>query len=99
MPRDERWLGRGCEGVVEMSYRTIELELDDVSYILDYEYSRPRPATRWEPAEGGLTPTRLTLVLDGFDGPIQIDVTEHMDNLKVIDQLVSRAENEEREIA
>lgn len=79
--------------------RTVEIELDDVAYVMEYSYERPRPATYWEPASGGVELNNLYIVLEGASGPIQINVTEHADDLKVTDWLVGMAYEREREIA
>lgn len=79
--------------------RTVEIELDDVAYVMEYTWTRPRPATRWEPCEGGVELNNLYIVLEGASGPIQINVTEHADDLKVTDWLVGMAYEREREIA
>lgn len=79
--------------------KTVELELDDLTYVLEYRYAPHRDGTRWEPPEGGVEIVRLLLILEGYQSPVEIDVTDRCDDLPITWQLEEMARDQEREIA
>src|SRR5690606_35766899 len=46
-------------------YDLVEWERDDLTYRMRYAYSPRVPATRWQPAEGGVTVETVEVVLRG----------------------------------
>lgn len=79
--------------------KSVEIELDDLSYRLEYRYSKPRTATRFEPAEGGVEIVSVTALLNGTNGSVEVDVTDKADDLEVTPWLVDKAYAEEQEAA
>lgn len=75
------------------SYDLIEWERDDLTYRMRYAYSTRRPATRLEPAEGGLEIESIEVVLRGG---VTLPVPEY-DRLEDLPGLLERAEEQERE--
>lgn len=74
-------------------YDVVELELDDLTYRMTYSYSPVRPATRWEPQEGGLEIETVEVILRGG---VVLPVLDY-DRLADLPELLERAEAQERE--
>jgi len=74
----------------------VELDLDGVSYEMNYRMHAPRAATRDEPGEGGLQIYSVFAILPSYGKPIRIDVTQH-DTLRALDKLIDLAHREAKE--
>lgn len=74
-------------------YDIVEWERDDLTYRMRYGYSPRVPATRWQPAEGGVEVDRVDVVLRGG---VVLPVTEY-ERLADLPDLIERAEAQERE--
>lgn len=74
-------------------YDVVELELDDVCYLLHYSYSPPRPATYWEPASGGVIVEAVDVTLRGG---VTLPVADY-EKLTDLPRLIELAEAQERE--
>ena len=74
-------------------YDIVEWERDDLTYLMRYSYSPRIPASRWQPAEGGVTVETVEVVLRGG---VVLPVLDY-DRLADLPELLERAEAQERE--
>lgn len=74
-------------------YDVVELELDDITYRMAYSYSPVRPATRWEPQEGGLEIETVDVILRGG---VTVPVLDY-NRLADLPRLIAEAEQQELE--
>ena len=76
-----------------MSFDVLEWERDDLTYRMRYRYTPRRPATRWQPSEGGVEIDTVDVILRGG---VVVPVIEY-EKLSDLPELIERAEAQERE--
>lgn len=74
---------------------TVQLELDDADYTMEYRYTEPVPATYYDPPEGGVQVDSIHVTLAGG---VRLEVpADRWHELKVYERLIDEAFAQQRE--
>jgi len=73
------------------------LELDDITYVLEYQFQPYQPETRWDPASGGIEVDDFYCLLPGCGAEqVRIDLNEKCEGLLYYGACLEEARANER---